>query len=218
MLGRMRNVTRRWRAGSRGWPAAGVDLLDGLEAYYRLDGDLADSSANGRDLSGLVTYTGTGVVGSGLNAGPADISGQSVAFSDLSLSFWVRFGGTSVATAATQKLAEAGGDTLAAACARNTRVVTVTPMGQAPVASAALAADVWHHVAVVCGSGVLTLYIDGASAGVGTAPAASAATGWQVDAVSARVNCDEWGFWSRALSAAEVASLYNGGDGFDPTA
>lgn len=194
-------------------------LLTDLEAYYRLDSSLADSSGNGRDLdaSGAEAYsTGGGVLGDALTAGPASVTGLSVAFTDLSTSFWVKFTATALSEGV-HALTEAGGDTLAIVCDRVTRVVTVTPLGQSSVASAALDTLVWHHVAVVCSGGVLTLYVNGVSVGTGTAPAASTLTGWSSNPTT-RAQHDEWAIASRAWTEAEVLRLYNGGAGFDPTA
>jgi BNR repeat-like domain/Concanavalin A-like lectin/glucanases superfamily len=75
----------------------------------------------------------------------------------------------------------------------------------------------WHHVALVRGSGGVTLYVDGVAAGTGAAftgsVSAAAATGIRVGSRVDGINdpmrgaADEVWFFDRALTAAEVGTL-----------
>jgi hypothetical protein len=91
--------------------------------------------------------------------------------------------------------------------------------------SGSITTGVWHHVVVVfTGHGSFTFYLDnvvksGFSAS-GTATSTSFAAGgpyvgknWGAGVSYASCICDQVAFWNRALSAPEVASLYNSGDG-----
>jgi hypothetical protein len=225
MLGRMRNVVRRWRSGSRGWPASGVDLLTGLEAYYRLDGTLADSSGNGRDLTEGATPSayGTGLLGTGLGDGGGTATGFTVTPSPgLSVSAWIfqetGFTATGIARAAFMAgaVTALGVQTRATNGSASVIVNNLTAHTISPVSPGD-----WHHVVASWDGTDLTVWYDGAivhqAAAAPTGPFDGTRALWTASPSDASV-VDEGGFWSRARSAAQVAALYNGGDGFDPTA
>lgn len=81
----------------------------------------------------------------------------------------------------------------------------------------------WHHVALVKSGTSITIYIDGISRGTGTltgtdtltdaSPSCRFGTDIQDGTAWYKGLIDEVGMWLRALSAAEVALLYNNGVG-----
>jgi hypothetical protein len=211
-MDRRRELRRRRRRSGSG---ESVDLLTGLLAYYRLDGALTDSSGNGRDLTppGDETYD-AGILGQALAGGSAATVAVSVPVTDFSLACWVKltshgfivaqqaaFGIQQADTTVILQVAGQGG---AGASAMKVRVAA---LGEPNITLSGLS-NGWHHVAAVCSSGVRT----------GNAPAATTAEIISAVAPTSFALLDECGFYSLALSAAQVAALYNGGDGFDPTA
>jgi hypothetical protein len=221
-MDRRRELRRRRRRSGSG---ESVDLLTGLLAYYRLDGALTDSSGNGRDLTppGDETY-GAGVLGQALAGGSAATVAVSVPVTDFSLACWIKLTshGSIVASqsafgiqqADTTVILQVAGQGGAGASAMKVRVAA---LGEPNITLSGLS-NGWHHVAAVCSGGVLTVYRNGVSAGTGNAPAATTAEIISAVAPTSFGLLDECGFYSLALSAAQVAALYNGGDGFDPTA
>lgn len=93
------------------------------------------------------------------------------------------------------------------------------------VLTGAVSTGVWHHVAVVVNShGSFTYYLDNVVksgfVASGTAASTSFAAGgpyvgkmWGAGTTRASCTCDQVAFWNKALSAAEVALLYNSGNG-----
>lgn len=95
------------------------------------------------------------------------------------------------------------------------------------VDAGALTGGVWYHIALVCDrSGLVNqFYFNGSQLGTDVATSAGAlnnqtddflvggrkATGTTSGWVDGKL--DEWGSWSRALTGAEISSLYNGGSG-----
>lgn len=84
-----------------------------------------------------------------------------------------------------------------------------------------LTVGTWYHLAMTYdGGSTVTLYFNGSSSNTGTNPAQGtsgtavylgASTGGTGQFASCKI--DEVGYWSRALSGAEITSLYNGGTG-----
>lgn len=93
------------------------------------------------------------------------------------------------------------------------------------VKTPAASINAWHMLTVVADPSLLTLYIDGASAGtgnaaLGTRPTAAApmaiGTGsWSLGAANLthRGRVAMAGVWGRGLTTDEITSLYNGGSG-----
>jgi hypothetical protein len=75
----------------------------------------------------------------------------------------------------------------------------------------------WHHVALsLSGGTVTTLFLDGVQVGSGTNSVSGSSNTFRIgryNPLSIAASVDEAGLWSRALSATEVAALYNGGAG-----
>jgi hypothetical protein len=101
-----------------------------------------------------------------------------------------------------------------------------------PGISNASFANIWQHFVVTNESGLVTLYLNGAIAsGSGSTPTASRVAGKAFAATATPFNVgrrsfttsqvpltgvvDELAKWSRALSATDVAALYNNGTGID---
>jgi hypothetical protein len=101
-----------------------------------------------------------------------------------------------------------------------------------PVSSNANFVDRWYHIAIVHdGAGVVSGYQDGALfSGTNSVPTVTRGAGLSFTATAATFNVgrrsgfggsnatclvDEVAKWSRGLSATEVASLYNNGNGID---
>ena len=85
------------------------------------------------------------------------------------------------------------------------------------------AADTWHHVAAVRRAGLVSLYIGGALVRAGSVNPGDITP--DDDAAftlgSAGVTMDDWCYWTRALTATEIAGLYaarNGLSAFDVAA
>ena len=77
--------------------------------------------------------------------------------------------------------------------------------------------NAWHHVVMTISGTTLIVYLDGVSDGGGTTGSGLSHTGDRKigGAVTTSIDAliDEVGIWSRALSASEITSLYNGGAG-----
>lgn len=198
------------------------DLLTGLEAYWRLDGSGDDSSGNGRTLvPGTKMTYGAGQIVNGLTGGDGSYAG----FGNLSvysISGWLRSSGGGLngtaGSLALRNMAESliGGSPIS--------VVgngTDERVGIGGIAGPWFAGDgaSWKHfVIVVPGTGVAySGYIDGDLVGeTGSGGRLNRVT---IDAVAdGSGGVDEVAVYSVALSASQVAALYNGGAGFDPTA
>lgn len=219
--------------------ASSPDLLAGLLAFWRFDGDLTDNSGAGNTLAEVypgVTY-GAGVIGQGLAAQPASsgayvtgsvdgVAGASVSGSAWSRSVWLRGGG--------------GYSTVAARDPVDVSVFYATisdeylslyvsefdgeglPNALSYFAEVGLDPD-WHHLVATCdGSGLVKAYYNGEEVDSLSIPnVGNSFSEWTsvfADQNQAHARIDLFGIWNRCLLPAEVITLYNGGAGFDPTA
>ncbi|MBE0535552.1 MAG: hypothetical protein IH624_07770 [Phycisphaerae bacterium] len=218
---------------------AAADLRDGLAAYWPLDGQIVgnsvpDMSGNGRDgvLVGSATTT-TGILGEGLlfngnggngvNCGtwnPAETTGK------MTVSIWANWNGApgswqgiigkrdnwrdsgrQVEYCWFAEIA-AGAGTVSWQSTDNSLSLGTMPIG------------VWTHVAVSWDGVNATTWRDGVAVATGpfTLGDKLDATIW-LAACNAGPNnnfhgiIDEAAIWDRALSPAEIAELYNGGNG-----
>jgi hypothetical protein len=216
-------------------------LTDNLLAYWKLDNNgsggvsLVDSTGNGNTLTnnggvalgdgkinGGSAYSGTGSYLQ-TGAGFAPLAGEKT------YSGWVRFnntptgyqfvfmqGGTSDYQSVNPFYIENNGTVTSIFTTlnggwTNTLLTEIIPTE-----------DTWHHFATTFNGSVGKLYWNGVEVassdytesipaadndffGLGAYPST---TDWALDG-----NIDEVGIWNRALSAAEVTALYNGGDG-----
>lgn len=91
--------------------------------------------------------------------------------------------------------------------------------GSQVVSTASVNDNAWHHAVVTCNGSALTLYLDGSSQGTGASVSPNIGTtnkfigkdsgggNWWSGSL------DEFGLWSKELSASEVTELYNSGSG-----
>jgi hypothetical protein len=197
-------------------------LLTGLVAYYKLDGNLAVASGNGRDLTPSSPTYGAGKIGQGLVTGAGSRTPLGGMTDDAaSLAAWFKptgigggiYGGT-VEFDPTGTVPGLFGLALFEDDA-------APPSLQAFADGSAFAdeqvtAGEWSLAVVTWDGDLLHFYVNGAVGPTDTAPPPE---GWSGAAfrvattIDTPTPIDEVGVWSRALSAGEVATLYNGGEG-----
>jgi hypothetical protein len=210
--------------------AAGGSLLTGLAAYYRLgeaSGDAADSSGNAR------TLTQHGGVGSaaGKLGNARSFAAASGQYLFRGAPFWTsgQFGVSLwlwlTTPSAPQFVWQQDGTPLgpppelvvAAGVPQFTAGDSNSVSGPAP------AAQTWVHLVCVYDGAGIRLYRDGSLAGSlnGAAADFTGASAFYLGASAGTAaldgRLDEVAVYSRALTAAEVLRLYNGGAGYDPT-
>lgn len=205
--------------------AVPADVLTGLLAYYRLAADLLDTSGNGLDLS-------DGGAGYGFFDGPPispdgflDTGSGSVApgwtLTTASVSAWVRTTGSTMggSTSGTIAFQTAGDSWLSLGWRRTPSANFSVSAGLSTAGSGSLTNNTWAHLCVTCGGAATKVYLDGAEVATSATvpPAATAITTLFVSATAKADQCHA-AVYDRALTAADVAALYNGGAGFDPTA
>jgi len=207
-------------AGIVGSIPPAIDLLAGLQAFYKLT-DPSDSSGNNNTLTvnGNVTFD-TGKVG--LAAGFDGSSNLSVSMGNLpqgsqdrTISFW--FKSSKIGAQVPMYYGTpSGGELVLFYVASNT--VIVSPYGDGVYSSETVNDGNWHHILFETNNQTWLLYIDGVlkdsqyrntstngtTLTIGTGPDGS--TDGQIDAV---------GIWNRALNDAEVSALYNSGNGLE---
>ena len=204
-------------------------LLSGLLAYWNFNDNLSDQTANANNLQigNGSSYYASGIIGNGFSfdgqTGLTPYSGAgALAFGtgDFSVSFWV------YPTSAPDNnqvivawgvwpntsgfVVNHGLTTIAFFLGGFEEIFTYTPP---------TVLNVWHHVVVVRTSGTANFYVNGASRGTAN---------WNYnftdglyyfgrpeDTESFALNgtLDEVGAWNRALTGAEITSLYNAGVG-----
>lgn len=204
-------------AGGNTAPVA-LPLTSGIVAYYALNNNGNDSSPNARNMTLAGATYGTGILLQDLVTANTDTAAYVATLAACSVSMWFWFDPTSAA-----HLAQAGfknGGTSQFLITGNritaTASVTVGGVGSTTIASS-VTTGAWHHA--VCtsdGGGVIRTYFDGAFVTNITGTTAGLATDTLFLGANIRSFLDEVGFWSRELTPANVASLYNGGVGKNP--
>lgn len=210
-------------------------LQTGLAAYYHLDGNGLDSSGNGLNLNlvGGVGF-GAGLFGQALSlhndpsqyaTRPGDDASLNFGSSDFAIQVWVNFntfGGReqtliekfSGSSGPGWTLTTPGGDSIQF-------FASGLPTVQA---SASIATGTWNQIIVDRSGTTLSLYLDGSlvasnSNYVGSInPSTNPLLIGRRDAQDGRDfsvdgRQDEIAIWDRSLSAGEIASLWNGGNG-----
>lgn len=197
---------------------ANPSLLTGLLAFYRFDGNGNDSSGNGQNMAMTGDGYGPGLLGQALvqGFGTAAIPLTSGVWS---LSAWVETptisqtdnGGRIEFTdpfIGPEVFRVVGGD-------GDLPVISFYDSSFAyPVPDAS-----WVHVVAVCDGSTQSVYIDGELYGPNTVT--PALPDGKITCIADRdlsTPFDLVGVWNRLLTSGEVATLYNGGAGFDPTA
>lgn len=208
-----------WRA----WGGGATVLLEGLLAFYKLS-DLTDSSGNGNTLTntGGVTF-GPGKIGdAAVFNGTNDLSVAPFnAGTTFSFGCWMNTPALNDYDIILQQFAGAGFYTMADGSMEFGDIST----WNAASAAGVLTINTWHHIVLVSNAGSGTLYVDGVVVatdnintldlidatdrpfGINGEPISGASpVGKLIDAV---------GIWNRALSNAEIALLYNNGNGIE---
>lgn len=204
-------LTDAGRASPSSGAAPPSSLLTGLVAYYKLDGNATDSGGSGRDLTPSGATYGAGKIGQCLTGGLASRTplGGLTAGQPLTVAAWLKpasdfpdtFAGVSFPGAASGVFGDGGG---------NIALGTFGSAGSSPVV-----VGVWKLFTAAWNGTDVFGYVNAAE--LATAPEAPP----DVTADEFRlfvggeglVSIDEAGVWSRALTPAEVAALYNGGAG-----
>lgn len=191
--------------------AVSVDLLSGLGAYYRLDGNLLDASGNNRHLtaSGTPTY-GAGQLNSALVTQAGTRTPLGIPAGAVSISAWFKGdatcqgrGGTALFTGSLglsyQRFAGLGGRVLAYADGAT----------QFSSAFGSVADDTWVNAVVTFDGTTARFYVNGTLVDSGPFAAQDLAGLFAVSAFAFEDTSpvDEVGVWGRALNAAEVAAL-----------
>jgi hypothetical protein len=205
--------------------------LPELIAHYTFDGTAADSSGSGKNatLSGTTSYA-AGKIGNALvldgSSGYASLpSGIVSGLNDFSITTWVKAGDTDTWS----RVFDFGtGMTTYMFLTVNSGsypryAITTSGNGseQKVTGTAAFTTGTWHHIAVTQSGSTATLYIDGSAAASNTSttlkPSGLGTTTqnyigrseWSSDPYL-NASIDDFRIYSRALSAAEVNTLYTG--------
>ncbi len=204
-------------------------LTTGLISYWKMDGDSTDffDSNNGTDAGSLTYDFANGKVNKGANfAGSQDIdigSGSNLNITgNLSIAFWIK---TSSAALQFVFSHESGG-------APGYGIGTFLGPGTAPGQIAFMSGGVWtqqtgtindgnwHHIVVTLSGTTVSYYKDGSltNTATGSVPTSNAVPGvigaqQGTSLYKLTASLDEFGIWSKALSAQEVTYLYNSGVG-----
>jgi hypothetical protein len=212
----------------------GADLVTDLAAYYPLNGNLTDASGNGRDLtsSGTPTYAAA-KLGQGL---AATAGGGTQTYSpatnlltgSFSISCWL-YGTQGVNIAFYNDGANIGWSQMRlvyyarTSSSRGVRLFLSGHIDSLGV-DAQVVSDAWNHVVAVWDhvAQTRTIWMNGVNAysetvaDVNGNAFANFAVLTQTGEGTFPSPVDEVAVYTRALGAAEVAALYNGGSGFNP--
>lgn len=204
-----------------------VDLLTDLLAYYRFNGNLRDSSGHDRHLFGSVPSPvyAAGLLNrclsenGGIYPGSLGLSGP-VASEPFTFSIWVYRNNNSLPAEPTGWESGAGVVFETQSDGSPTAAWALLLVGGGNLATGTMPTDQWNHLVATFDGTTLTVYLNGAVTH-SYAPAMGAAdwddAGNFVVGADTGHDLDEVGFWGTDLTAQDVAALYNGGLGFDPT-
>jgi len=202
-----------------------MSLLTNLVSYWKLDGNSNDShgSSNGTDTA--ITYSNAnGIInnGAGFNGTSSKIEVGAITFGTTgTISFWIYGHATSEgdfyldSTGSRLYLWNGGGAGILTGLYMNFGAADTgwVAMGLTPAA--------WNYVTITWDGTNARFYKNAGLIGSAIAFAPTAIT-TTISKFSTRLNdtafneapLDEIGFWSRALTAGEITSLYNSGAGF----
>ncbi len=217
-----------------------ADLITNLEVYYKFDGNGADSSGNGRDVSlfgGVGFAPGPFGQALDLHANNSQFAQRPVGdpvlnfgSSNFTIQTWFNFNSTTREQTLIEKFFGGGGPAWS---------LTTFPgslrfgfdgfAGGILNAGVSIPTGIWHDVTVRRSGNTFDLFFDGAHVATGStaSPIGSttlplligkrSATDGRDFSVDGRI--DEVAIWTRALSDSELATLYNNGQGLQlPTA
>lgn len=212
-------------------------LTDNIVSYWKCDessGNLADSAGSNTLTNVNTTGFTTGIINNGINlvaassryfektsSGAAGLSGMT----DLTISFWFKPAAnvTSEQEFVTVYSSGAGQRSYRFYADNGTLNFQNSADGtnsSPSLVSQTLSSGTWYYIALTKSGTTATYYVNASSLGTGVA-AASQFSSTDPFRVGTRVAAgdfangvlDEIGIWSRALSGAEITSLYNGGAG-----
>ena len=200
-------------------------LLNGLQRYYKLDGNGLDSFGGQNAVVSNPTYV-TGKIGQAARVA-GDTSKSIVApglnlMTAISIGMWVYWTGSNSFAMVVGNMDGAGGTGLNYAILTSGTGMTFYGTGNATSATAAaMTQNVWHHVvATRTLTGTAQFWVNGVAGSTANGPAP-----FSVPAADFRIghrednyasfpgDMDEVGVWNRVLTSGEIAELYNAGAG-----
>lgn len=198
-------------------------LIDNILAYYKFDNNSNDSVGSNNGTDSNITYvTGKILQGAEYNASNSDISLSPVSLSaanTFTIAGWIKLD-TNNAYRVLYKSGTASNFWVIYIQNTGKLDFTVDNIAEYP-GDTVLSTGTWYHVAIVVNGGSMMPYVNGvadrASAytlAANVMPSGTARFGqygsnsYVFDGIT-----DEFGLWDRALSGAEITSLYNGGTG-----
>lgn len=216
-------------------------LTDNLEAYWKFDessGNAIDSTANNNDLTNnnTVTYVAAKINnGADLESASsqyfsiADASQTGLDFSDaLTFAGWVKYESIALDDSPFIFKREAAGNQRAYDFYSNTTSLNFdsytdgSTLGCNETVAWVPLTGTFYHVAVTKSGTTVKFYVNASQQGTdqagSNATIFNASSAFELGSFLANPSyfdgiMDEWGCWSRALSATEISELYNGGNG-----
>lgn len=203
-------------------------LSTNLQSYYKFEGNSNDAvgSANGTDTS--ITYnTGNGVISQGAGFGGSSLinlgNTQNFTTGAFSVAGWFKCPNKTTYRQIIGKTQSAGTPDWGLRAESGTGhaqfIVTQSGGGADSVTGSIDICDGnWHHVVALRDGSFLRLYVDGVADGTATDNARNCSNSlnckFGIDdggnfQVPNGTTFDEWGIWSRGITAAEVTQLFN---------
>ena len=204
-------------AATGGGGGGGGDITSNLAHWWKFDEGTGTTAADsaGSDtatLHGTTAWT-AGMIGANAIAYPsATGSGCSLASSvttgtTFTYAAWIYWKG---AAATYQNLFSQGGSS---GFWINSSKIDWVFSGLDHRSNTVITANTWHHIAVVCNSSAVTFYLDGVPDGTTSSAVSFTADGMGADGGNSgeafNGNHDDVRFYTRALSATDISTLYS---------
>ena len=212
--------------------------MDGLVAYYKLDGNSNDAHGSNNGTVSGATYTASGKINGAydfdgsndnINCGNASILNIAGSGSEITLAAWIKVPSSGGGTILIKGYE--GGNKMNWSISCNSdylgfRVVAANGRGhRTPIGS--ITPDNWYFVVATCSYGdtVPIMYINGISQSLTITDSVASTYNFpsttenvMIGSQSNNTNffdgiIDEVGIWSRALTSDEITQLYNNGNG-----
>lgn len=208
-------------------------LTDNLEAYWKLDessGTLADATGNGVTMTShnSPTYSASGKINSALSFAAASSQyldathNAALNAASYTVCAWIKRASNPTECYILTHDGDATNHGWAAGLYQN-RIMLLHGSVALVQGASSITDTNWHHYAYTYSGGTVSFYLDGATDGTGSAGAYTAVSTSVVIGANKDASgnpkayfdgtLDEVGYWSRALSGAEITSLYNSGSG-----
>jgi hypothetical protein len=201
-------------------------LLNGLQRYYKLDGDGVDAVGGQNAVVSNPTYV-TGKLGQGAriagNTSKSIVAPGLNLMTAISISMWVYWTGSNTYAMVVGNMDGGGGTDLNYAILTGGTSMTFYGTGNSPSSSSpSMSQNTWHHVvATRTLAGVTQFWTNGVagSAVAGAAPYSVPAADFRIghredNYASFPGDIDDVAVWNRVLTSGEIAELYNAGAGF----